>query len=119
MFYGFQESSAYDSMNGMKAIDTIHSISLSSMSLPSSNDSDDGPHSFQCPITLELMSDPVILVGDGISYEREAIEQWLQSKDTQTSPATAVMLASGESRRLIPNVSLRNAIEEWKESQNL
>jgi hypothetical protein len=36
------------------------------------------PQSYFCPITQEIMRDPVLL-GDGHSYERLAILQWLQS----------------------------------------
>ena len=34
-----------------------------------------------CPITQELMVDPV-LAADGISYERKEITQWLASNNT-------------------------------------
>ena len=39
-----------------------------------------------CPITLEIMSDPVV-AADGRTYERSAIEDWL-STGKQTSPLT-------------------------------
>lgn len=39
--------------------------------------------SFYCPITQELMTDPVV-DPDGNSYERSAIEAWL--KNNSTSP---------------------------------
>lgn len=32
---------------------------------------------FACPITGELMRDPVV-AGDGHTYDREAIEMWLR-----------------------------------------
>lgn len=37
--------------------------------------------SFLCPITRELMTDPVV-DPDGNSYERSAIENWLQEHST-------------------------------------
>ncbi len=43
----------------------------------------DSPSSFLCPITHELMTDPVI-DPDGNSFERSAIENWL--KEHSTSP---------------------------------
>jgi hypothetical protein len=43
----------------------------------------DTPSSFLCPITHELMTDPVI-DPDGNSFERSAIENWL--KEHSTSP---------------------------------
>ena len=35
---------------------------------------------FECPITMEIMDDPVICC-DGFTYERRAIEEWLGSDD--------------------------------------
>ena len=40
-----------------------------------------------CPITLELLEDPVI-AADGHTYTRRAIEDWL--KENNTSPKTGV-----------------------------
>lgn len=42
---------------------------------------DDAVESFLCPITHELMNDPVI-DPDGNSYERSAIEDWLRQHST-------------------------------------
>jgi hypothetical protein len=55
-----------------------------------------------CPITGEMMIDPVICV-DGHTYERAAILNWLSSHNT--SPMTGLPLAS---KNLIPNIALRN-----------
>jgi len=65
------------------------------------------PEDFKCPLTLELMRDPVV-TEDGQSYERDAITRWLQEHDT--SPGTGDPL---ESKRLIPNIRLRSAIRDW------
>ena len=35
---------------------------------------EDAPDSLVCPITLQLMDDPVFLVADGCTYSRAAIE---------------------------------------------
>ena len=68
------------------------------------------PADFICPITTELMSDPV-MAADGHSYERSAIERWLATKST--SPLTGGEL---EHRILIPNHTLRRQIGEWHEA---
>jgi len=59
-----------------------------------------------CPITQEIMEDPVVCA-DGHSYERSAITQWLLSRDT--SPCTNTPLAH---RNVVPNYALRNLIAE-------
>ena len=45
------------------------------------------PEDLCCSITCEIMKDPVMCVGDGHTYERVAIEQWLAT-GRGTSPAT-------------------------------
>jgi len=70
-------------------------------------DSRDCPPSFKCPVTQEVMQNPVCTC-DGHTFDRVAIEQWLISHDT--SPLTGLKL---ESRTLLPNVALRSAIEEY------
>ncbi|XP_037542346.1 WD repeat, SAM and U-box domain-containing protein 1-like [Nematolebias whitei] len=67
---------------------------------------------FLCPITRELMKDPVI-AADGYSYERVSIESWIQGKN-KTSPMTNLPL---QTLHLIPNRSLKMAITRWKSSQ--
>ena len=59
-----------------------------------------------CPITQEIMVDPVI-AADGISYERKEITQWLASKNT--SPKTNLPL---EHKALISNLTLKQQIDE-------
>jgi len=61
---------------------------------------------FKCPLTLEIMEDPVIL-SDGFTYERTAIEDWL--KKNNTSPMTNLPL---DNLNLIPNIALRKLIQE-------
>ena len=65
------------------------------------------PAHFICPITCEVMKDPVI-DNEGVSYERAAITEWLIKGNT-TSPATQKPLSVADLR---PNRALREAIEE-------
>ena len=69
------------------------------------------PEDFICPITAEIMTDPVS-TADGFSYERAAITEWLRTKDT--SPTTGATL---ESKKLIPNHSLRSIIRRFTEAR--
>lgn len=36
---------------------------------------------FICPISQEMMSDPVV-AADGVTYERESIHKWFQKHNT-------------------------------------
>jgi U-box domain len=62
--------------------------------------------SFYCPITGELMIDPVV-DSEGNTYERSAIELWIEGH--HTSPITRNIITRYDLR---PNRSLKNAIEE-------
>ena len=70
------------------------------------------PDEFVCPISQELMVDPV-LASDGHAYERRAIERWFEKR--VTSPKTGEPL---ETRALFPNHPLRRLILEWRESHH-
>lgn len=70
------------------------------------------PNGFICPITIEIMDDPVI-AADGHSYERMAIEGWFRTGHDK-SPMTGLALANQD---LIPNVNLRKAIAEYLEKR--
>ena len=59
-----------------------------------------------CPITMELMQDPVF-TADGHTYERSAIEHWMKTNDT--SPLTGEKL---EHRILTPNHILRGLLPQ-------
>ncbi|KAK7913179.1 hypothetical protein WMY93_013390 [Mugilogobius chulae] len=67
------------------------------------------PDEFLCPITRELMKDPVI-AADGYSYEKEAIESWINTKN-RSSPMTNLPLLT---TLLTPNYTLKMAIGRWK-----
>lgn len=66
------------------------------------------PNHFLCPISLDLMKDPVTL-STGITYDRENIERWIEAGH-QTCPVTDETLTSFEQ---IPNHSLRKMIQDW------
>ncbi|GMH39197.1 hypothetical protein BSKO_07095 [Bryopsis sp. KO-2023] len=66
------------------------------------------PSLFVCPITHELMRDPVV-AADGYTYERAEIEDWI-SRGHPTSPMTNAPLLN---LHLTSNHALKSAISEW------
>ncbi|MQL94436.1 hypothetical protein Taro_027091 [Colocasia esculenta] len=66
------------------------------------------PAHFFCPILEALMDDPYI-AADGFSYEYVAIKAWFEKHSI--SPVTRFKL---QHTAIIPNHSLRAAIQEWK-----
>ncbi|KAL6614111.1 hypothetical protein ACP70R_036381 [Stipagrostis hirtigluma subsp. patula] len=67
------------------------------------------PSHFLCPISLQLMRDPVTLP-TGISYDRAAISRWLAAAG-RTCPVTRLPLAPEP--QLTPNHTLRRLIHSW------
>ncbi|KAL3538865.1 hypothetical protein ACH5RR_002231 [Cinchona calisaya] len=66
------------------------------------------PYYFRCPISLELMRDPVT-VSTGQTYDRASIESWVATGNT-TCPVTRAPLSDFT---LIPNHTLRRLIQDW------
>lgn len=67
------------------------------------------PDDFKCPISLEIMSDPVIL-SSGHTFDRSSIQRWLDSGH-RTCPITQLPLSEPPS--LIPNHALRSLISNY------
>lgn len=72
------------------------------------------PADFCCPLSLELMTDPVI-VASGQTYERAFIRQWLDLGLT-VCPKTRQTLGH---TNLIPNYTVKALIANWCESNNV
>ena len=69
--------------------------------------------SANCPITLERFKDPVMLVADGHTYERAALERWLMRSDL--SPATGSRLFGDH--RTKSNYCVRKLLDELLDEQ--
>ncbi|KAD4982761.1 hypothetical protein R6Q59_002388 [Mikania micrantha] len=70
--------------------------------------------SFYCPITREVMVDPVE-TASGHTFERTAIEKWL-ADGSNLCPLTLIPL---DNPILRPNKTLRQSIEEWKDRNTM
>ncbi|XP_052180493.1 U-box domain-containing protein 19-like [Diospyros lotus] len=66
------------------------------------------PEDFRCPISLELMTDPVT-VSTGQTYDRASIQKWLKAGNL-ICPKTGEKLTNTE---MVPNYSLRKLIEQF------
>ncbi|CAL0326706.1 unnamed protein product [Lupinus luteus] len=74
------------------------------------SDEIDVPPFFICPISLEIMKDPVT-ISTGITYDRESIEKWLFSGKNKTCPITKQPIS--DSMDLTPNHTLRRLLQAW------
>lgn len=67
------------------------------------------PHEFICPLTLEIMVNP-LMDRSGRSFERRAILEWITTQNS-TCPITRQPLFVKD---LIPNNKLRTEIMSWR-----
>ncbi|XP_008807731.2 U-box domain-containing protein 3 [Phoenix dactylifera] len=72
------------------------------------------PSHFRCPLSLQLMLDPVI-VASGQTYERSFIQKWLDS-GLRICPRTHQILSH---TNLIPNFTVKELIANWCEHNNI
>jgi hypothetical protein len=92
--------------------------SSSSSSLPSQEvigiDLDNVPQEFICPVSLELMDDP-LMSKDGQNYDRKSIVEWINIGNS-SCPLTRKPLRLSD---LVPNHKLRKEIMEWKKKTKM
>ncbi|KAK4414763.1 E3 ubiquitin-protein ligase PUB24 [Sesamum alatum] len=68
------------------------------------------PEYFICPISLQIMKDPVTAI-TGITYDRQSIERWLFETNNTTCPVSKQPLPRASD--LTPNTTLRRLIQGW------
>lgn len=73
-------------------------------------DGDEPPNEYMCPISADLMDDPVVVLETVQTYDRAHIERWFATGHL-TDPLTGLNLSS---TALAPNHELRRRIEAWK-----
>ncbi|PKI39998.1 hypothetical protein CRG98_039661 [Punica granatum] len=92
----------------LESIRACCEVPTTSPSQSDPNETTETPSYLICPIYQEIMEDPHV-AADGFTYEASAIRGWLNGGH-DTSPMTNLQLPNG---RLIPNRTLRTAIQEW------
>ena len=68
------------------------------------------PENFLCPITYDIMVDPVS-AKDGHTYERSAIQRWFD-QGKRSSPVTNAVMRSTD---LVPNHFVKSEISAWRD----
>ena len=98
----------------MREENPLHGMMLRAAARDGDDDDDEEqanflPKEFVCPITQELLEDPVI-AEDGFSYERIAMERWFSTGKTR-SPVTSERM---EGRSLTPNKVMKAMIQNYR-----
>ena len=84
-------------------VSSRNNISISPITIH--NDIKDINSSFLCPISMEIMKEPVV-AGDGYTYDKTSIQKWFKTKDT--SPITNLKIDT----IITPNITLHTIIQE-------
>ncbi|XP_057524493.1 U-box domain-containing protein 1-like [Amaranthus tricolor] len=74
----------------------------------------DVPDGFRCPISQEIMKEPVT-VATGHTYDRDSITKWVDS-GRKTCPKSGYKLTHFA---LIPNYNLKSLIHQWHQENNI
>jgi hypothetical protein len=101
-------------LTGTFTLDSHISNGIKSLLYSLTNNDVNVPPEFMCPITHEIMSDPV-MCEDGFSYERIAILEWF-AKDKITSPMTNIALTCTD---LLDNEKLKKEIDSFLSKLNI
>ncbi|XP_020229278.1 U-box domain-containing protein 1 [Cajanus cajan] len=87
----------------------VHDSSSSSQSM-----TPNVPDEFRCPISLDLMRDPVI-VSSGHTYDRTSIAQWINSGHHSCPKSGQRLIHTA----LIPNYALKSLVHQWCYDNNV
>ncbi|KAF9590178.1 hypothetical protein IFM89_031833 [Coptis chinensis] len=110
---GMTRHSGTVALDGSNAMDT-DKLADNNLEDTKKSDSVAIPDDFRCPISLELMRDPVI-VSTGQTYERSCIQRWIDCGN-KTCPKTQQLLLNYS---LTPNYVLRSLISQWCETHKI
>ena len=69
---------------------------------------------YLCPITLGFMTDPVMVMESGQTYQRDAILHWF--KTNNTDPMTNKVLPNN---RIVSNIALKGIIHQYLEEKGI
>ena len=103
---------SYEQQPNIKVKEIKNPINSNNQIKNTDTDYEEIVESFLCPISLEIMKDPVI-TPDGISFDRESIVDWL--KDHDTCPITKRPLSVSN---LTSNKILKSIIENYLKNKN-
>ena len=76
-----------------------------------SSNSNNPPERYICPLTLEVMENPVRIRTTGHTFEKGAILRWVVTKRKFTCPLTRKPVHPGD---LIEDERLKQEIQSWK-----
>ncbi|GMH37575.1 hypothetical protein BSKO_05448 [Bryopsis sp. KO-2023] len=76
---------------------------------------DAAPPEYQCPISKEIMEEPVILFETGVIYDKKEIDKWFNEYGEFTCPVSRKELSS---KAYVEVRSLKSLIQDWKRAKS-
>ena len=92
-----------------KYVDSTSTTTQESRSVLDNTDDEEAPDFLTCPLSYEVMRDPVF-TADGHTFERHVIEEWLRDHDT--NPMTNSTMPH---KQLTPNFAIREACAAYRQ----
>ncbi|GMH37604.1 hypothetical protein BSKO_05477 [Bryopsis sp. KO-2023] len=69
------------------------------------------PPEFQCPISLGIMEEPVVLIETGVTYDKKSIVKWFEEYGYSSCPVSGKELSN---RGFVEVRVLKSLIQEWQ-----
>lgn len=70
-----------------------------------------------CPLSLDIMDDPVTLVETSVTYDRKSIEKWLNACGSSSCPVSGKELNTAQKILFVDNKPLKSLTDDWKRQQ--
>ena len=108
--------SLFKKVNQIKGICKITNVEIETLAAKLNICEDfKAPKMFLCPVTQEVMVNPVILAS-GQVYDKASVEKWFYDYEKDTDPLTNATLSD---KRMIPVYCIKAAIDEWRKSKGI
>jgi len=105
--------SEYDTKSTAKVHQTLPQCQMKNQS-----ETLEPPEELMCPISLVLMTNDPVLAADGITYEREHIEDWFKKNKAKGNVIySPVHGTEMESLILMPSITVRNMARAFKDKK--
>lgn len=70
------------------------------------------PQELCCPISEDILVDPVVLVETGQTYDRQSVERWFR-EGHNSCPLTSKVLTT---KQLVPNFIVKGLVDAWRQA---
>lgn len=73
------------------------------------------PPEFFCPLTMDVMEEPVVLLETGVTVDRRNLDMWLYAHGSRMCPVSGKPLTD---IRFVENKAIRALIDDWRDTNS-